>query len=86
MNLIHEGTIKATKVSNKPVCMCDGVANRSVINDVNVLHGIKPIPPHHMFYAPNANETVINPTDIVNTYPHKYNSCMKIESFMFMKK
>ena len=30
-----------------------------------------------MFYAPNANETVISPKDIVNTYPNQYDSVLQ---------
>ena len=30
-----------------------------------------------MFYSPNANDTVISPTDIVNTYPDQYNSVLQ---------
>ena len=30
-----------------------------------------------MFYSPNANETVISPTDIVNTYPKQYDSVLQ---------
>ena len=30
-----------------------------------------------MFYAPNANETIISVTDIVNTYPDKYDSVLQ---------
>ena len=30
-----------------------------------------------MFYAPNGNEMVISPTDVVNTYPNKYDSVLQ---------
>ena len=30
-----------------------------------------------VFYAPNANETVMSPTDTVNTYPDKYVSVLQ---------
>ena len=106
LNLFQDDCVLKTTTSHRPLCMCDGGANRSVTNDISALHGVTPIPIHYiggigsgiqcvskgwyditatdsttisvpMFFAPNANETVISPTDIVNTYPEKYDSVLQ---------
>ena len=106
LNYIQNDCVIFTTSLQRPVCMCDGGANRSVTNDKSALHGIKPIPLHYiggigsgiqcvskgwyditatdhttlsvpMFYAPDATETVISPTDIVNTYPDKFDSVLQ---------
>ena len=90
----------------RPLCLCDGGANRSVTNDVSSLHHVVDITPHRiggighgikctkkgwydlistnnevltvpMFYSSQATETVVSPTDVVNTYGKVYDSVLQ---------
>ena len=48
MNYFQRNCVTSTKSLNRPVCMCDGGANRSVTNNISALHGIKPIPLYYI--------------------------------------
>ena len=48
MNFFQEDSVSAAKFSNRPVCMCDEGANRSITNNISALHGVQTIPLHYI--------------------------------------